>query len=228
MIKTVIFDVDNTLYSFDKAHKPACEAITEYAKSHLGLDGDDFKNLHKRIMRELAEYMDDVAAVHNRTIRYQNLLESRGLPLYPHVLEMDAIYWDTLIRHSVPSAGALEALETLKKQGIRIGIGTDMTARIQFRKLTELGLLPYIDFVVSSEEAGAEKPSSRFFARCTAKAKCRAQECLFVGDNIKKDVLGAMAAGMKAAWYCPEGEQTEEDVLKLTDMAQLPGIVSAL
>lgn len=33
-----------------------------------------------------------------------------------------------------------------------------MTAYIQYKKLESLGVTPYIDFMVSSEEAGVEKP----------------------------------------------------------------------
>lgn len=226
MIKAVIFDVDNTLYSYTKAHAEAFAALTEYGEKALGLSLEAFEGLHKKTEHELRKYMGEVAAVHNRTIRYQHMLESIGLPLYPHVLEMSRIYWDTLIGAAVLSPGALEAVKQLKDQGIRIGIGTDMTARIQFRKLTKLGLLPYIDFLVSSEEVGAEKPEKAFFERCVQKAGCKRQECLFVGDSLKKDVLGALEAGLKAAWYCPEGCRESADVPQLTDMLQLLWMIS--
>lgn len=228
MIKAVIFDVDNTLYSYTKAHTVAFAALSEYAGKNLGLTPESFERLHKKTEHELRELMGEVAAVHNRLIRYQNMLESRGLPLYPHVLKMNELYWNTLLEASAPSDGALEALQMLKRQGMRIGIGTDMTARIQFRKLTALGLLPEIDFLVSSEEAGAEKPDPVFFSRCVKKAGCREQECLFVGDSLKKDVLGAANAGLKAVWYCPDGYQEQVNVRQITNMTELPQIISAL
>lgn len=228
MIKAVIFDVDNTLYSYTKAHGKAFAALSAYADKNLGLSPENFENLHKRAERELRAYMGNVAAVHNRLIRYQIMLENSDLPLYPHALNMDELYWNTLIDAAVPSDGALDALKLLKKQGVRIGIGTDMTARIQFKKLTALGLLPYIDFLVSSEEAGAEKPDPVIFRRCAAKAGCKEQECLFVGDSLKKDVLGAEAAGLKAVWYCPDGYRDEADVPQITNLLELPPMVSAL
>lgn len=228
MIKTVIFDVDNTLYSYTKAHAVAFAALSEYAEKNLGLSPGIFENLHEKTFVEMKEYMGNVAAVHNRLIRYQIMLESRGLPLYPHVLEMNDLYWDTLIEASVPSAGAPEAIKMLRHQGIRIGIGTDMTARVQFKKLTKLELLPYIDFLVSSEETGVEKPAPAFFARCVEKAGCEAEECLFVGDNLKKDVKGAMDAGLKAVWYCPDGYEPQVNVPQITDMMRLPQMVPAL
>lgn len=226
MIKTVIFDIDNTLYSFDNAHEAAFKKLSEYAEKALGLSRETFEKLHIETGNELKKIMGDVAAVHNRTIRFQNMLERRGLPLCPHVLEMDRIYWDTLIGEAKVSPGALELMKGLKKRGIRIGIGTDMTARIQFRKLEKLGLLPYVDFLVSSEEVGAEKPAAALFARCVEKAGCRAQECLFVGDSLKKDVFGPVAAGLKAVWYCPKGYEAEPDVMQISELMQVFQIVS--
>ncbi len=228
MIKTVVFDIDNTLYSYDRAHASAFEALISYADRNLGLDREAFLEALKETERGLKEYIGDKAAVHNRTIRFQNLLENRGLPLYPHVLEMDSVYWGTLIRSAVPEPGALETMQALKKQGIRIGIGTDMTARVQFQKLTALGLLPYIDFFVSSEEAGAEKPDPALFDRCVKKAGCAREECLFVGDNLKRDVLGAKAAGLKAVWYCPGDCHGEENVPRITELTQLSSVAAML
>ena len=229
MIKAVIFDVDNTLYNFTKAHKAAFRALAAYADERLGLSGESFERLHRETAEELRAYMGEVAALHNRCIRYQVMLEKLGLPLYPHVLEMEGFYWDTLLREAVPSANAKETLRSLKDRGIRIGVGTDMTARMQFRKLEMLGMLAYVDFLVSSEEAGAEKPALSFFARCVEKAGFGKKECLFVGDSLRKDVLGALDAGLQAVWYGPESPAEErEDVLRITDMRQLPEVVSAL
>lgn len=229
MIKAVIFDVDNTLYNFTKAHKAAFRALAAYADERLGLSGESFERLHRETAEELRAYMGEVAALHNRCIRYQVMLEKLGLPLYPHVLEMEGFYWDTLLKEAVPSTNAKETLRSLKDRGIRIGVGTDMTARMQFRKLEMLGMLAYVDFLVSSEEAGAEKPALSFFARCVEKAGFGKKECLFVGDSLRKDVLGALDAGLQAVWYGPESPAEErEDVLRITDMRQLPEVVSAL
>lgn len=228
MIETVIFDIDNTLYDFNQAHAVAFKALQAYAERNLGMSAEAFADLHRETMKKLAEYMGNVAAFHNRIIRYQNILEGRGISLHPHVLKMDELYWNTLIDAAVPFDGAQEIMGLLKKQGIRIGIGTDMTARIQFRKLTRLGLLPYVDFLVSSEEAGAEKPALVFFEYCVKKAGCKASECLFVGDSLEKDVLGPAAAGMQAVWYCPQTPGDKADVPMIEKLTQLSQIVEKL
>lgn len=228
MIKAVIFDIDNTLYNFDAAHEKAIDALSAYSEKELGISREELSRLNAQMLKTCRERMGDVAAIHNRTIRFQYILEQKGLPLHPHVLKMDAIYWDTLIGAMTISAGALETMRFLKEQQIRIGIGTDMTSRVQFRKLTELGLLPYIDFFVSSEEAGVEKPHPGLFALCVKKAGCEAQDCLFVGDNLEKDVLGAMDAGLRALWYCPDGLHADVDVPQLENMGELPQMISKM
>ena len=38
MVKALIFDIDNTLYSYDKAHAVAIEKLYDYASQHLGMD----------------------------------------------------------------------------------------------------------------------------------------------------------------------------------------------
>ena len=54
------------------------------------------------------------------------------------------------------------------------------------KKLSALGLDSYIDFIVTSEEAGIEKPDSHLFDICVEKAGFSANECAFIGDSLKK------------------------------------------
>ena len=103
-------------------------------------------------------------------------------------------------------------MQKLKERGIRIGIGTDMTAHIQYRRLEFLNLSPYIDFIVTSEEAGVEKPHYHFFDICVEKAGVRPEECAFIGDNVKKDIEGAWESGMKGIWYTQEKNRRNTDI----------------
>jgi putative hydrolase of the HAD superfamily len=53
--------------------------------------------------------------------------------------------------------GAEDVLIELRASGIPLGLVTDLTAQIQFRKLIHFGIERYFDVVVTSEEAGVEK-----------------------------------------------------------------------
>ncbi len=210
MIRAVIFDIDNTLYNFDSCHAVAWKALCDYVWEHLHMSAEEFARCHQEAAKVMnARLGISCGSVHNRLLRYQILLEENGFSIR-HALPMSEIYWNTLFSEIRPEPGAVECIRKLKADGYILGIGTDMTVDYQFRKLQDLQLLPYFDFIVSSEEVMAEKPDQRLFRCCIQKAGVTAQECLYVGDNFQKDVLGAQNAGMGAVWYCPDAGKASE------------------
>ncbi|MBU5480460.1 HAD family hydrolase [Blautia sp. MSJ-19] len=210
MIKAVIFDIDNTLYSYDENHMYGMQALADYCNRTFDISEEEMRNCYKKAGIIMIDRIGtDTAAIHSRMLRMLCMLELLGQPLFPHVRNMYHAYWDTLIAHAVPSPGVLEFLKELKDRNIRIGIGTDMTAYIQYKKLEAIGAAPYIDFIVTSEEAGIEKPAGRFFELCVEKAGVAAEECAFIGDNVRKDIEGAWENGLKGIWYTQEKEPAE-------------------
>lgn len=204
MIKAVIFDIDNTLYSYDNAHEYGWKALCNYVQANLGMEPDTFKQEIAKAAADVKAHLEaDCAALHDRTLRFLVMLERNRLPL-THAAVMGELYWDTMIRHAQPSPGAMDCLNALKAQGYVLGIGTDMTIEYQLKKLEQLQMLPLIDFIVCSEEANVEKPHEKMFRLCAAKAGVSPEECLFVGDSLKKDVLGPRNIGMHSLWFCPD------------------------
>ena len=225
MIKAVIFDLDNTLYNFDAANEFGIRALAAYTEPVFGWDYPRMKDLYEESREKLTERMGDVGSAHNRLLRFQNLLEEKKLPLHPHALEMAKAYWRGVLDNMEPSPGAREIMEELRRMGIRIGLGTDMTAYMQYEKLIRLGLMEYMDFIVSSEEAGTDKPGNAFFMLCAQKAGCLPGECLFIGDNIVRDYGGAAAAGMQARWFIPPWKQKNHLLHSETPFADKPSLV---
>ena len=213
MIKEVIFDIDDTLYDYEAGHAQGMKKMGEYAQRELGVDAGEFQEAYQRLNREITERLGrDDAAIHSRSIRLQNLLEQLQKPLFPHLNRLYHAYWDTLLEISAPEPGSLEAVKRLSENGISIGIGTDMTVRMQYEKLERFGFAPYVKHIVTSQEAGHEKPHPEFMALCVRKAGCAPEECVFVGDTFKKDVLGALDAGMHAVWYNAKGKALPENM----------------
>ena len=212
MIKEVIFDIDSTLYDYDPGHASGLKRMGEYVEKEFGITPGEFEKAYQRMNRETAERLGrDNAAIHSRSIRIQNLLEQWGQPLFPHLKRLYHLYWDTLLEVSRPEPGSLEAVRQLTDMGLSIGIGTDMTTRMQYEKLEYFGFAPYVRHIVTSQEAGVEKPHPEFMALCIRKAGCAPEECVFVGDTFKKDVIGAMNAGMHAVWYNAKERALPED-----------------
>ena len=229
MLKAVIFDLDNTLYDYDAAHAVAWQTLRVFATGALRVTPEEFDALHAAADRTLRERTGGgCAAIHNRLLRYQALLELSHGPvgLAP---EMAKLYWTALLAAMRLSPGAREALVALKGMGLVTGVCTNMTADYQFEKLNRLGIMPLIDFIVTSEEVSAEKPEQRIFDACAKKAGCANGECAFVGDQLKGDILGALGAGMKAIWYCPRGEaEAPEGATVIASLEALPGLIASI
>ena len=212
MIRTILFDIDNTLYDYDRGNEAALCVVCAYCKEHFGWK-EEVTFLRQKQARKDVEAVigTNCAASHNRLIRFQFMLEKENLPLEPHALTLYHCYWDTLLSGIVPDEELTSFLRWAKEKDLRIGIATNMTAYVQYLKLRKLSILPYVDFIVTSEEAGAEKPDLAFFARCLAKAQCPPEQCLMVGDSLRNDVLGARDAGMQGLWFTAYSGKTETD-----------------
>src|SRR5829696_5649172 len=64
--------------------------------------------------------------------------------------------------------------------------------------LHDSGLAALVDAAISSAEAGAAKPDPRIFARALALAGGDGGGAMHVGDSLRFDVAGALAAGFDA------------------------------
>ena len=210
MIRTVIFDVDDTLYSFHDADVHAKDALIAYTKEMFGWSGEEFMRRHKAAFEEILGVCGRSGGLRTRLIRYQTILERAGKPIHPHAMRMDGIYWETLLAGIVPNEGVPEFMAYLKDRGIRIGIGSDAIALQQFSKLEKLGLMQFVDFMVTSEEVDIEKPAAHFFDRCLEKSGCLREEIVFIGDRFDKDYTGAANAGFHAVLFDTKGRAPEE------------------
>lgn len=220
MIKTVIFDIDGTMYDYDVCNRLALDALEQYAASELSLPGEEFRRLLKEGDRLMVSRMGHSgASIHNRLIRYQCTLELAGRPVFPHAMKMYHVYWDTLLGAVRPYRGLADWMAQLHAQGIGVGVGSNMTAYMQYRKLELMELGGLIDWIVTSEEAGSEKPELRIFEQCIAKSGAAPEECLFVGDSVKHDIAGAAAAGIHTLLFDPAGKYAACDAVRTHEAA---------
>ncbi len=207
MIKAVIFDLDDTLYSFTRGHQAGMQALEDYTVQRLSIDREAFRLAYDKAMEQINDRLGrDVAAAHNRLIRFQHLLTLLSHASPSMAFEMYQIYWNTLIEDIEPEPGLCALLHALAREKIILGVGSDMTSYMQYRKLKDLGILDLLDFVVVSEDAGADKPAPCFFELCVKRAGVLPGECVFIGDSYEKDVEGAVHNGLHGVWYRPQGD----------------------
>jgi len=89
----------------------------------------------------------------------------------------------------------LPTLRILKQQNISLGLLTNL-AKDMSLVCRKLGLEPYLDFVITPEEAGVDKPNPGIFQSALQRAGIKASAAIHVGDQYKIDVVGARGVGI--------------------------------
>jgi FMN phosphatase YigB (HAD superfamily) len=113
---------------------------------------------------------------------------------------------------------AAELVAALRARGILVGVITNSDERYQDSVLPSMGV--NVDLALCSRSAAVSKPSKSIFTIMEARAKelykatlvakgtwadqhgLKPEHCVHVGNEVKKDVNGALGAGWKAVWMC--------------------------
>ena len=96
-----------------------------------------------------------------------------------------ALFYDTL-----------PTLQMLRDMGLTVGLVSNIGANAP-NLTAQLGLAGHLDFLVTSQDAGMEKPHSPIFLLALARASARPEEAMHVGDSPVSDVEGARNVGIK-------------------------------
>lgn len=216
-IKAVIFDLDNTLYDYDTCNELAEKNLYKTISISFGISEEQAEGLLIQAKRNIKKQLGtEVAASHNRLLYMQNICEQMGKSPLMYSFKFYNAYWDTMLDHMYPFDYVKPLFVELKKRELKIGILTDLTAHIQYRKLEKLEITKWIDCLVTSEEAGAEKPSNKMFDLMLKKLGMCPEEVLMVGDSPKKDIEGANKVGMEGILV--KGYSPERLILDRVDM----------
>jgi HAD superfamily hydrolase (TIGR01549 family) len=191
----ILFDTDNTLYPYDPAHSAAQNAVKKKVIDTFSIKAEDFDKAFKRARQDIKERLEGTASSHSRLLYMQRMLEIMGLGSQVLLaLDLEQTYWRTFLGNAVLFEGVKELLDDIRLWGISTAIVTDLTAQIQFRKIVYFGLDHYFDHIVTSEEAGYDKPHKEPFALALDKMQPKGRCIWMVGDNSLNDVQGAREA----------------------------------
>ena len=202
MIKAVFFDLYHTLVTYD----PPQEELEAGALKELGVD------IQPAALRGPIVAADEF--IYNEIARRPLSLRSREekLALYMQyqekVLREASLPYDTKLVMSL--LGKMQqttmnlvlfddvapTLTELKKRGLILGLISNVEQDIN-ETLTRLELPSWLEIIVTSQDAGANKPQPEIFREALKRASVQPAEALYIGDQYQVDVVGANGAGMK-------------------------------
>lgn len=200
----VLLDFDNCLYIYEPCHQAALLSVKTELEKMVGKI-DNFFELYKIAQSRVKARVHGQASSHSRILYFQAMFEYLGNgSMIKESLLLERLYWGEFMEGMHLVDGVHEFLSECRKNKIKIVIISDLTASIQFEKLVKLGINHLVDFMVTSEEAGAEKPDEKIFRLALEKAGLKIEDVVMVGDNLHKDIGGAQELGIKTLYIIHE------------------------
>ena len=191
-IKAILLDLDNTLYQYELCHQYALKSCWQYFRKNNPISFFQFKKDYELAKMEVKKNTLGQAASHSKFLYFQKFLEKKFKKTDINLtIKLEEHYWINFFKRMKLFKGALNFLKKCKENNVKICLITDLTARIQFEKVKILKIGKYIDFIVSSEEAGKEKPHKAIFSLALQKLKMSPNEVILIGDDYNKDFIGA-------------------------------------
>ena len=207
-VDAVMLDLDNCLYPYEPTHSMALAAcFTLFEKEFpRHLQQDAFNTLYRHCRTQVTERLRPQGCCRSRLLAFQQLFETLKIPqAWLHAKHYADHYWNTFVERMEPLPEAVAFVQRCREANIPICIVSDMEMAIQVRKLIKLGVEDAIEFMVTSEETGEEKPSAAIFECAWKKLTSKLHSlqkghCIMVGDSMEKDVVGAQNFGVRGYW----------------------------
>lgn len=189
MIKAVIFDFDYTLSNRGYAiYDGFAYIVNKYF--------NDYDEMEKEAVIQRMVYLDEEGTISRRHI-IDYLVNNYHLD--NDSLSNDfATLSEIMAPKTVLDEYAIEVLEYLRHNtDYKLAILTNGDIKTQRMKLEVSGVLPYVDEAIAAIESGYKKPAREAFEYAAKKLNLKCEECLYVGDVMFNDILGAYKAHMQ-------------------------------
>lgn len=214
-ISHIFFDLDHTLWDFDRNSALTFEAIFKEEKLDICLS--DFlekyvpiNNNYWKLYRE-----NKISKEALRTGRLKDCFKDMKMNVPALVIEnLSHNYIKFLPNYNNLLEDALEVLEYLRPN-YKLHIITNGFEEVQQAKLLNSKISNYFTTVTTSEEAGVKKPHKDIFYKALQKSEALPENSLMVGDNYEADIHGAFEVGMQTIFF---------DYYQLKEERELPGI----
>lgn len=242
MIRTIIFDLDDTLLWDEKSIATAFDRTCHYAVEIAGITAAELEAAVRQSARELYSSYDTYAYTQMIGINpfeglwgifddsgeeFQRMKEV--IPDYQRGAWTNGLAKLGIKDEELGAALAARFIEERKKSpfvydetfsvleqlkgNYTLVLLTNGSPSLQEKKLEITPeLVPYFDSIVISGAFGKGKPDPSIFEHVLEETGSSAAEALMVGDNLMTDILGSSKVGMRSVWINRQGKAGNPDI----------------
>jgi putative hydrolase of the HAD superfamily len=220
-ISHIFFDLDHTLWDFDKNSALTFDKIFQINNIETRLD--EFLEVYVPINFQYWKlYRED--KIDKASLRYGRLNDAFN-KLNIEVkrsmickLSDDYITYLSSFNHLFD--GTIEILDYLHSK-YKLHIITNGFKEIQQGKLNNSNIDKYFATVTNSEMVGVKKPNPKIFKHALNVARANEENSIMIGDNYEADILGALNFGIDAICFNYHNETIGEEVKQVDNLLQL-------
>jgi len=221
IVKDIFFDLDHTLWDFDKNSMLAFKRV--FKKFKIIIEFDAFLKIYEPINIEYwKKYREDKVSKEN--LRRGRLIDSFNFfDLIYTTEKIDEIadaYIQELPFDNHLFEGAVEILDYLILK-YKLHIITNGFEEVQHKKLKNSGIDCYFSTVTTSEEVGLKKPNPKVFLTALNKANSLPAQSVMIGDSLEADILGANNIGMQTIFYNYRNENISKKIKSIDSLLEI-------
>lgn len=232
MIKYLLWDIDNTLLSFDLAER----ASMTKGFDKFGLDIKDdkalevYKNINDKYWKMLEK--GEMTREEILTGRFEEFFDLYDIAYDEKLVnDFNLFYQEELGKQVFFNDYAEEVLQKISKDYKQYAV-TNGSKIAQTGKLKNSGLDKVFDGVFISEDLGVDKPYKEFFDIVFDQiGSDNRDDYIIIGDSLTSDIRGGNNAGIRTIWYNKDGKENIHGVrvdYMVDKLSDIPAIIKEI
>lgn len=220
-ISHIFFDLDHTLWDFDKNSALTFDKI--FKINNLNINIDQFLEIYVPINFQYWKlYRED--KIDKNKLRFGRLNDAFNILQIEvkrsMIYKLSDDYIAYLCTFNNLFEGTIEILEYLK-QKYQLHIITNGFKEVQQGKLNNSNINHFFTTVTNSEMVGVKKPNPKIFNHALNVANANLQNSIMIGDNFEADVQGALNIGLDAICFNYHNEILDTNVKQVDNLLDL-------
>jgi len=223
--KHIFFDLDHTLWDFDKNSAFAFDII--FKKHNLEVSVVEF--LEHYIPRNHYYWklyqVDQISHEDLRYFRLKDVFDVLDFTITDKMIhQLSEDYITHLPESNLLFDGAIEVLNYLN-ENYDLHIITNGFSEVQGRKLKNSKIDHFFQTITNSEMAGVKKPHPIIYEFALSLANASKEESIMIGDSLEADVEGALTFGIDAVYFNEHNENVQDKIHQVNHLLELKNIL---
>lgn len=220
-IQHIFFDLDHTLWDFDKNSGLTFGKIFEIHEVDVSLE--KFLNVYEPInFKYWKLYREE--KVTKQELRYGRLKDTFNeidISLSDQLIDnLSEDYIAYLSSFNYVFDSTYDVLDYLNAK-YELHIITNGFEEAQEKKMKASNLRKYFNTVTNSEMVGVKKPNPKIFNFAMDLANAKPEHSVMIGDSLEADIKGAIDVGMQALYFDYKNSEYNDSYQRITHLSAL-------